>query len=91
MLAAFAAGVAESHDDGADFCVKELCVRDEHQRQGLGAAMLAELQRVLAANRVQRLYMLTPSEGPAADFCRKNGFCTNGEAIMVRKPLPHKD
>jgi len=83
----FAMGYAESLAARTDYYLKEMCVVPAMQGQGVGTALLEELQGRLIAMGVSKMYLLTRRGGPAAEFYEKNGFRVSDRMIMMGRWL----
>ena len=73
-LLAFALGYSEPWYDGAHFYIKEMCVRGDRQRSGLGTRLLQHLEQALREQQVDRAYLLTLHGGPAEAFYARQGY-----------------
>ena len=70
------------------FELKEMCVRTEKQRLGLGTQLLNELKRRLPEFGVDSIFLQTSHEKPAFQFYLKNGFCRESSfSALVLSPL----
>ncbi len=70
----FALGYSEPWYDGAHFYLKEMCVRGDRQRSGLGTRLLQHLEQALREQQVDRVYLLTMHGGPAEAFYARQGY-----------------
>lgn len=86
-LLGFALGYRESWFDGTHFSLKELCVRADRQRGGLGTQLLHQLERVLREQHVSRVYLLTLHEGPAQAFYARQGYYVSPKMRLMAHRL----
>lgn len=86
-LLGFALGFAEPWFDGAHFYLKEMCVRTDCQRMGLGSRLLRHLEQALQERRIDRVYLLTAHEGPAQAFYAKHGYYTSPKMRLMAHRL----
>lgn len=68
------AGYCERDAGGHMFYLKEMCVRPDRQRQGIGARLLAAWEERLRKSGVRQIYLMTRRGGPAEAFYAANGF-----------------
>ena len=73
-LVGFLLGYRETWFTGTHYYLKEMCVGTEVQRTGIGGRLIENLSERLRRERVERLYLLTMRDGPAAAFYAKRGF-----------------
>ena len=88
---AFVLGFFETYNDGRDFYLKEMCVAPSRQRQGLGTALLAELERRLALSGARKVYLLTARDSPAEAFYSRSGYYTSEKMAMMGRWLRPRD
>lgn len=86
-LVGFVLGYCESFLDGQHFYIKEMCVRADRQRQGLGTALMEALQTRLVGLDIKKIYLLTARHTPAAAFYSKQGFYVSDKMILMGKWL----
>ena len=85
-LLGFALGAVEPWFDGEHFYLKELCVRSDRQRAGLGTRLMRHLERELRERDIDRIYLLTAADGPAARFYETLGYYRSPRvALMARR------
>ena len=81
-------GYCETFVDGVDFYIKEMCVKSDRQREGIGAMVLGALREELHSEGVRKLYLLSARGSAAEDFYRKMGFYVSEKMIMMGLWLP---
>ena len=86
-LVGFVLGYAESWFDGTHFDLKELCIRTDQQRRGLGTRLLRHLEGALREQGVARVELLTAREGPAAAFYATQGYAVSPRMQMMARRL----
>ncbi len=86
-LLGFAMGYVEQWDRGKHFYLKEMCVTPERQRSGIGTVLIQVLCRDLVSMQIERLYLLTARESPAAQFYQRNGFYVSQRMVMMGRQL----
>lgn len=73
-LVGFAMGRIEPYRDQDHFCLHEMCVDPEAQRQGVGTRIMQQLHTILSANGCTQVYLLTAGDSSAEHFCGRNGY-----------------
>ncbi len=86
-LIGLAMGNRERWYDGTDFFfLKEMCVRADRQRQGVGGQLLQALDEALRPS-VSLTILLTGAGGETESFYTKHGFsASKGMIMMSRRP-----
>jgi aminoglycoside 3-N-acetyltransferase len=82
-LAAIAMGHIEESKDGAEFLLQELCVAPPVQKTGVGTGLVRTLAEALADEGVEKLYLITRSGSPAAQFFRGAGLAESSRAVVM--------
>ncbi|GHV38435.1 hypothetical protein FACS189490_00370 [Clostridia bacterium] len=67
--------------------IKEIFVSPNNQRGGVGSAMLAEIEKVLAAEKVNAVTLSTQRDIPAYSFYLKNKYEESADTVFFWKPL----
>jgi GNAT superfamily N-acetyltransferase len=86
-IEAFALGICEPWHEGCHFYLKEMCVRHDVQRQGVGSTLMHDLCTQVRALGASRVYLLTAREGMAEAFYQKLGFYTSPKMILMAQRL----
>ena len=86
-IAGFALGISEPWHEGAHFYLKEMCVTQTRQRQGLGTRLLDYLVGELHRQDVRRIYLLTARGDMSEAFYSKAGFYTSPKMILMARRL----
>lgn len=86
-IVGFALGHTEQYAQHKTFYLSEICVASEHQRSGVGTAIMQRLQADLANEGVERIWLLTLYESSAESFYKRCGFCINSKMVLMTKPL----
>lgn len=73
-LIAIALGHIKHWYEGTEYCIDELCVKTELQKQGVGASFLSDLEECLLRQDIKHLFLLTDRDVPAYSFYKKHGF-----------------
>lgn len=73
-LVGFVLGNAEPFLEGEWFYLREMCVSQDYQRQGVGTSLLNNLSATLDSCSVKNIYLATDRNIPAAKFYENNGF-----------------
>lgn len=84
-IVALAFGYSQRYQEELHYFLLEFCVANDRQRQGIGAALLAELHTRLQAAGVNRIYTLTARETAAQDFYAKEGFYMSPKMMMMAR------
>lgn len=85
-LCGFAVGHKEHWHTGKHFLLREMCVRTESQRQGIGAALLSALEARLVG--VEQVYLRTDRHGPAHRFDERCGYRLAQRTGVMTKKIP---
>ena len=72
---------------GTEYCIDELCIRTDRQRQGLGSYFLEELQRQLQSMGIEQIFLQTDRDVPAYRFYLKNGFLELSDLVSFAKTM----
>ncbi|WP_152656644.1 GNAT family N-acetyltransferase [Oceanobacillus sp. CFH 90083] len=70
----FIFGVCRVWWSGDEFFINEMCVNTDQQNKGVGKALINYLEKVMDANRISTISLLTDRGIPAEEFYKKNGF-----------------
>jgi len=73
-LIGFLFGNFEPYQKSSQFIIKEMCVKTEKQRTGVGKKLLSELNRLLKLNNASTSYLLTRKGSPAELFYLNSGY-----------------
>jgi ribosomal protein S18 acetylase RimI-like enzyme len=65
------------------FNLIELCVLPDHQRHGIGRALVEHLIDVLRVEGCERIFLITTPNSPAASFYEALGFYTSRSRAMM--------
>ncbi len=84
----FVAGYREQWFTGGHYYLKEMCVRTDRQRAGIGTRLIEHLERRLRDLDVERVYLLTARGGPAETFYAKRGYWASPKMIVMAHRLP---
>jgi ribosomal protein S18 acetylase RimI-like enzyme len=87
VIVGFALGYIEQWDQQRVFYLKEMCVKTDLQRQGIGAKLIEYLERDLKQRSISKIYLLTARDSLAEAFYRKAGFYVSAKMIMMAKYL----
>lgn len=83
----FALGSIERWDQEKHFNLKEMCVKTDHQRSGIGKALMNTLEDRLTELEVGKIYLQTLRGSSAEEFYEKCGFYVSTKVIMMGKYL----
>lgn len=78
----FALGQIEQWHSGRHFYLREMCVRPDLQRQGIGASLLSELDVLLVTDGVESVYLIA-APGPTESFYETNGYHRSQHVIVM--------
>lgn len=73
-LIGFVFGNFEPYQKSSQFIIKEMCVKTDKQRTGVGKKLLAELNSLLRQRNVSISYLLTRKGSPAELFYLNSGY-----------------
>lgn len=83
----FALGFSEPWHEGTHFYLKEMCIRHDHQRQGLGTQLMDFLTEELRERNTKRIYLLTAKGHISESFYSKIGFYTSPKMILMARRI----
>lgn len=86
-ITGFALGISEPWHEGTHFYLKEMCVADRRQRQGLGTRLMDYLFGELRDRDTKRVYLLTARGDMSEAFYSKTGFYTSPKMILMARHL----
>jgi aminoglycoside 6'-N-acetyltransferase I len=87
IILGFVIGYCEQRDKGKNFFLKEMCVRSNQQRQGIGTKLIQYLTSQLNQVGVNLIYLLTMKDEYTEEFYLKNGFQSSFRMIVMTKNL----
>jgi aminoglycoside 6'-N-acetyltransferase I len=73
-IAGYALGCCEQWDTYKNFCLYEIAVIPDAQRQGIGKSLLSHLEKILASKDVHKIYLSTLRGSNAEVFYTKQGY-----------------
>lgn len=79
----YAVGYCEQWDAERIFYLKDIVVKTDMQRRGIGTKLIRHLEKVLKEMNVNHLYLL--AEPTAEGFYAKNGYQAGGMRFMRRR------
>jgi aminoglycoside 6'-N-acetyltransferase I len=85
IILGFVIGYCEQRDKGKNFFLKEMCVRSNQQRQGIGTKLIQKLIYTLNQAGVNLIYLLTMKDEYTEEFYSKNGFQRSLRMIIMTK------
>lgn len=66
------------------FLIQEMCVLPEHQRKGIGKALLSYMAALLGREGTEKMFLIAGPDAPAATFYAAQGFYpSRARQIMV--------
>lgn len=90
-LNGFVFGTSEPWHEGTHFNLKEMCIRPDLQRQGLGTRLMGYLSEQLASRDTKRIYLLTARGEITEAFYAKAGFYTSPKMILMARRFELSD
>jgi ribosomal protein S18 acetylase RimI-like enzyme len=78
QLIGMAVGNTQQWNRSRELFIKEVCIRADRQRGGIGSAMIARMRADMIAMGVAKICCLTDRDSIAETFYRKNGFYLSG-------------
>ncbi|NJR18185.1 MAG: GNAT family N-acetyltransferase [Calothrix sp. CSU_2_0] len=87
IILGFVIGYCEQRDKGKNFFLKEMCVRSNQQRQGIGTKLIQNLIYQLNQAGVNLIYLLTMKDEYTEEFYSKNSFQSSSRMIIMTKNL----
>ena len=83
----FVLGNTEPFINDTWFYLREMCIDNKFQNQGIGTTLLSELKKHLTLKSVKNIYLATERDFPASYFYQKNGFLEEKKMIFFYKEL----
>jgi len=80
-----ALGWGERGVTGWHFHLKEMCVDSASQRRGLGVMLLSSLERDLARDKFDRVYLETRASSPSLEFYEACGYRNIGLISLSKR------
>ena len=85
----FALGNSEPFYFGTLFYLREMCVHNAHQSQGVGSKVYLTLEEQLKSSFIRGIYLATERAIPAAQFYLGKGFGCSESMGFYSKQLSH--
>ena len=86
-LIGFCMGNTEPFNNDAYFYLKEVCVSNKYQNQGIGSIMLDRLVKDLQKVQVDSIYLITQRQDQLEHFYKKNGFKPDKNLLLLSKTI----
>ncbi|KST66823.1 hypothetical protein BC008_36505 [Mastigocoleus testarum BC008] len=86
-LLGFIAGYSEQSCNYRRFFLREICVRSDRQRQGIGKKLLRHLVETLSTMDINLIYLLTMKDGELKKFYTKNGFLDSPHMMLMLQQI----
>ena len=83
----FVVGCCEERSGIKEFCLQEMCVRNNKQGKGIGAGLLSQLEKKLKEMGIEHIYLVTMKGTQAEHFYAKNGYRINQRMILMTHRL----
>lgn len=83
----FILGYCEECSGMKEFCVQEMCVRNDRQREGIGTRLLSDLEKKLKEMGVNHIYLVTMKGTPAEHFYNRNDYQINQKMVLMTHRL----
>lgn len=83
----FAMGYFQQYDDLTAYELAEILIRRSHQKRGLGAAFMRELERRVKAKGAAMIELISVNDAMHARFYEKLGFSNADNLILKTKML----
>lgn len=80
-------GQKERWVDAFHFNLQEMCVLPDHQRSGVGRALLRHVTEELRREGTEKIYLLTSPESGAAAFYSAHGYYTSRGRIVMASAI----
>lgn len=59
---------------GTEYCIDELCIQTDKQRNGIGTYFIKEIEKEIKKIGLVQIFLQTENNVPAYGFYQKNGF-----------------
>ena len=80
-------GYLEQYNSSQSYYLKEMFVRADQRRRGLGAELLDALETHLKSGGVRNIYLITARDGVASAFYGKHGYRSNPGLTILGKRI----
>jgi ribosomal protein S18 acetylase RimI-like enzyme len=67
------------------FYLREMCIKPDLQRSGIGIKLYCELEKILTEKKIWSVYLITQRNIPASQFYQKMGFTISEEMAFFSK------
>ncbi len=88
-IVGFALGNSEPFYFGNMFYLREMCIVNDLQQQGLGKKLYLALERELSLAKIHSIYLTTHRETLASNFYVNNGFKASEKMGFYAKCIAH--
>lgn len=85
IIVAFVIGTIMNWHDSGYYEIKELCVKNEYKRNGLGTKLIKYVEEELKLIGVSNIMLFTTKNSEANQFYRKNGYSIFEEMEILQK------
>lgn len=72
---------------GAEFFIKELCISNKIQGQGIGSKFMINIEKYLTEKNISAIWLTTDKGTKAFEYYKKNGFSEIENYILMGKRL----
>lgn len=86
-IVGFLLGEVQRWNGANYFYLKEICVANKLQRQGIGKLLMAKLNQKLSEIKVERIYLITQRSSIPSEFYSSIGFSSNESVVVMGKPI----
>lgn len=86
-LIALALGRLKHWFYGIEYCIDDLCVKNEFQGRGAGSELIKLIRSYAAENGFVKISLKTDRRAPAYHFYKKNGFCENVNEVYYEMKI----
>lgn len=83
----FVMGNVEIYQQQRHYYIQEICVHPAYQCQGIDSELMRAVEKRCHNDGLDRIYLLTMRESPAAQFYQKSGFYISPKMILMSKRI----
>lgn len=86
-ICGFLIGEVQRWKKASVYYLKEMCVAASMQRQGIGKAMMAHLEKILKVKQVSQVYLITQRDSVPSKFYSSLDFKENSSIMVMGKQI----
>ena len=76
---------------GTDYFIKEFCIDNSLQSQGIGTQFLSAIENELKTRDISAIWLMTERSVPAFEFYKRKGFFELEDSVVLAKNISSKE